>query len=202
MHNKRTETSLSVPPPPPIHHHHLLPTSTSLLALPSSYTPAGPGRAAVMVASSSRCSGFFSFLFLLIPRRPLPSFGCLGLMASLLVIPFCTTPQRGSTRPTMASRRHMGSLGCAPTPSQYFTRDTSNWISFTGFPVPSGGGFGIGSYVPITSIGRELRAVLLLRKSLRVNFFFFSGGAKEEMIDWGLWLCGCLLGSGGHTGLA
>ena len=49
---------------------------------------------------------------------------------------------------TMESNLQAGSDGCAPTPSQYFARTESSLISLNGLPSPSGGGFGIGSYVP------------------------------------------------------
>ena len=35
---------------------------------------------------------------------------------------------------TIASRRHTGSEGCAPTPSQYFARTVSNLMSLKGLP--------------------------------------------------------------------
>lgn len=49
---------------------------------------------------------------------------------------------------TMASNLHAGSLGCAPTPSQYFARAVSSLMSLYGRPSPDFGGLGIGSYVP------------------------------------------------------
>ncbi len=63
---------------------------------------------------------------------------------------------------TIDNNLHAGSLGCAPTPSQYFALTLSRRISLNGLPSPSSGVFGIGSYVPRTSIGLLLRAVLLL----------------------------------------
>lgn len=91
----------------------------------------------------------------------------------------CSLPNRGSKRPTcgrqqtihlkpprrrgprtMLSSFHAGSLGCAPTPSQYRARDTSSRMSLKGRPSPSGGARGAGSYVPSTSSGFALRAVL------------------------------------------
>ena len=53
---------------------------------------------------------------------------------------------------TILNNLHAGSLGCAPTPNQYFARDMSSFISFIGLPSPSpssaepkGGILGIGS---------------------------------------------------------
>lgn len=68
------------------------------------------------------------------------------------------------------------SLGCAPTPIQYRARLTSSLISFHGRPCvsPGRGGFGIGSYVPRTSRGSELRAVLFDWHCQHVNLFFLS----------------------------
>lgn len=40
---------------------------------------------------------------------------------------------------------HMVSLGCAPTPNQYFALAVSSLISLIGFPSPSGAGLGMGS---------------------------------------------------------
>lgn len=67
----------------------------------------------------------------------------------------------GSRMPTMLNSLHAVSLGCAPTPIQYLARLISSLISFQGRPCvsPGRGGFGIGSYVPRTSRGSELRAV-------------------------------------------
>lgn len=76
----------------------------------------------------------------------------------------CTLPTRncGSKIPTMLSSRHAVSLGCAPTPTQYRARLMSRRMSFHGRPCvsPGRGACGFGSYVPRTSSGRELRAVL------------------------------------------
>jgi hypothetical protein len=61
---------------------------------------------------------------------------------------------------TMANNLHTVSLGCAPTPNQYFARLTSILISLT-FRSPGSaptGVCGIGLYVPSTSIGLESRA--------------------------------------------
>jgi hypothetical protein len=47
---------------------------------------------------------------------------------------------------TIESNLQTGSLGCAPTPSQYFARAVSSCISLIGFPpISSGGGFAMGS---------------------------------------------------------
>lgn len=61
---------------------------------------------------------------------------------------------------TMLSNLHAGSLGCAPTPNQYFALTLSRRISLNGLPSPSSGTLGIGSYVPRTSIGLLFLAVL------------------------------------------
>lgn len=50
---------------------------------------------------------------------------------------------------TILNSLQAGSLGCAPTPNQYFAREVSSLISLIGFPSPEGGGLGMGSYVPI-----------------------------------------------------
>lgn len=78
---------------------------------------------------------------------------------------------------TILSNLQAGSLGCAPTPSQYFALAISNLTSLnflgaisTAAPAPgiaadvlgvfvSLGVLGIGSYVPSTSSGFEFRAV-------------------------------------------
>jgi len=49
---------------------------------------------------------------------------------------------------TIESNLQAGSDGCAPTPSQYFARTESSFISLNPLPSPSAGVFGIGSYVP------------------------------------------------------
>lgn len=49
---------------------------------------------------------------------------------------------------TILSSLHAGSLGCAPTPNQYFARDVSSLMSLIALPSPDGGGLGMGSYVP------------------------------------------------------
>lgn len=51
----------------------------------------------------------------------------------------------GGGEGTIDSSRHTGSVGWAPTPSQYFAREVSSWMSFVGLPTPSAGGLGIGS---------------------------------------------------------
>lgn len=60
---------------------------------------------------------------------------------------------------------HTGSLGCAPTPSQYFARDRSRAISLYGRALAFSsyrlvGRFGIGLKVPMTSRGFAPRADL------------------------------------------
>jgi hypothetical protein len=112
--------------------------------------------------------------------------------------PICNVPNQLSshatfphiTALTIENSRHTGSLGCAPTPNQYFVLIVSSCRSLYRFcfcfsmglicasvDVPSdcasAGGFkigsssglgrgirGVGSYVPRTSMGRESRAVL------------------------------------------
>lgn len=58
-------------------------------------------------------------------------------------------PSPSNKRLTILNNLHAGSLGCAPTPSQYFARDVSSLMSLIGFPSPDGGGLGMGSYVPV-----------------------------------------------------
>lgn len=53
---------------------------------------------------------------------------------------------------TILNNLHAGSLGCAPTPSQYFALAESSLMSFQRFPSPSIGALGIGSYVPCVLI--------------------------------------------------
>ena len=55
---------------------------------------------------------------------------------------------------------HALSLGCAPTPIQYFALDTSNLTSLNGLCLGFSGCIATGLYVPSTSSGFELRAVL------------------------------------------
>jgi hypothetical protein len=78
------------------------------------------------------------------------------------------------TKLTIRNILSTGSLGLAPTPSQYFVLLWSRWMSlynfgFCGRPVTGSmacgasvarGTRGVGSYVPRTSIGFESRAVL------------------------------------------
>lgn len=62
---------------------------------------------------------------------------------------------------TIDSNRHTVSEGCAPTPIQYLARSESSVMSLCSLPEPSNwSGLGMGSYVPMTSRGLELRAVL------------------------------------------
>ena len=78
---------------------------------------------------------------------------------------------------TIANSLHAGSDGCAPTPNQYFALATSSLTSFHLLDSPSRGSLGMGSYVPMTSIGLEFLADLYvaakekawLRVSLRAN---------------------------------
>ena len=51
---------------------------------------------------------------------------------------------------TIDNNLHAESLGCAPTPNQYFARAESSLMSLNGLPSPSVGGLGIGSYVPVS----------------------------------------------------
>lgn len=62
---------------------------------------------------------------------------------------------------TMERNLHTVSVGCAPTPTQYFALSTSSLMSLCSFPDSSYESFlGMGSYVPMTSSGFEFRAVL------------------------------------------
>lgn len=99
---------------------HTVPTFTQ--ALPASL-PFSKIVGAAALISPAPCSHFSCALLLPI-ARPLGTF---------------------RTR-TILNNLHAGSLGCAPTPSQYFARDVSSFISLKGLPPsPSGAGFGIGS---------------------------------------------------------
>ena len=49
---------------------------------------------------------------------------------------------------TMLKSLQAGSLGCAPTPNQYFALEVSSLMSLIALPSPEGGGLGTGSYVP------------------------------------------------------
>lgn len=48
----------------------------------------------------------------------------------------------------MLNNLQAGSLGCAPTPNQYFALEVSSLMSLIALPSPEGGGLGTGSYVP------------------------------------------------------
>lgn len=62
---------------------------------------------------------------------------------------------------TIDRNLHTVSVGCAPTPTQYFALSTSSLMSLCSLPDSSYESFlGIGSYVPMTSSGFEFRAVL------------------------------------------
>lgn len=62
---------------------------------------------------------------------------------------------------TMERNLHTVSVGCAPTPTQYFALSTSSLMSLCSLPDSSYESFlGMGSYVPMTSSGFEFRAVL------------------------------------------
>lgn len=74
---------------------------------------------------------------------------------------------------TIERNLHTVSVGCAPTPIQYFARSMSRRMSLCSFPeVSYVSFFGMGSYVPMTSRGLLFRAVL--QNSL--NFFGRAGG--------------------------
>lgn len=76
----------------------------------------------------------------------------------------------GTSQLTMLNSFHTGSLGCAPTPSQYFARDRSRAISLYARALAFSlyrlvGCFGMGLKVPITSRGFAPRADLEKRES-------------------------------------
>jgi hypothetical protein len=73
---------------------------------------------------------------------------------------------------TIDNNLHAESLGCAPTPNQYFALVESSLISFHMGPSPSIDGLGIGSYVPRTSRGLLFRAVLV---SVISNWIYING---------------------------
>lgn len=74
----------------------------------------------------------------------------------------------------MLNNFHMLSLGCAPTPIQYFALDISSFTSLNARFSGSDGCVATGLYVPRTSRGLEFRAVLDLI-SLRSTDFMISG---------------------------
>jgi hypothetical protein len=78
---------------------------------------------------------------------------------------------RGSRiRHTILNNLHAGSLGCAPTPSQYFALAESSLISFQRLPSPSIGALGIGSYVPVfISLHPHHRPLCLLDPNYSVD---------------------------------
>lgn len=99
-------------------------------------------------------------------------------------------------RLTILSNLQAGSLGCAPTPSQYRARATSRRTSFTfrgaaaaGVALSSAvaealrpeaaGRRGMGSYVPRTSRGFELRAVLCGGLACGCGFAWVGGRGKK-----------------------
>lgn len=65
--------------------------------------------------------------------------------SKLLIVSMWRGGGGGGGEGTIDSSRHTGSVGWAPTPSQYFAREVSSWMSFVGLPMPSAGGLGIGS---------------------------------------------------------
>jgi len=74
------------------------------------------------------------------------------------------------TKRTILNNLHAGSLGCAPTPSQYFALAESSLISFQRFPSPSIGALGIGSYVPASiSLRPRLSSLFLLDPNYAAN---------------------------------
>lgn len=81
---------------------------------------------------------------------------------------------------TMLNNFHTVSLGCAPTPSQYFVLDRSSAIFLYGLaPLASSAvrpvGFcGIGIYVPRTSMGFESRADLEAKILLAAYYISWS----------------------------
>ena len=118
-----------------------------------------------------------------------PGFGSTSPICIFLISYRCMVLSLPNSALTIENSRHTGSLGCAPTPNQYFVLIVSSCRSLyrfcfffsvglvcAGIDVPSdcaSAGFkrgsssglgrgirGVGSYVPRTSMGRESRAVL------------------------------------------
>lgn len=90
--------------------------------------------------------------------------------------PFFGSGHCGGKMPAFLNNLATVSEGCAPTPNQYFDLWKSNRTSFTAFSPFSICSFvlggGIGSYVPMTSIGKLFRTVLGSCVST-LSFFFF-----------------------------
>lgn len=85
---------------------------------------------------------------------------------------------------TIERNRQTVSVGCAPTPIQYFARSISSRMSLCCLPDVSYESFlGTGSYVPITSRGLLFRAVLWSKKKISIRrrplFFLVPSLAKE-----------------------
>lgn len=81
---------------------------------------------------------------------------------------------------TMDRNLHTVSVGCAPTPTQYFALSTSSLISLCSLPDSSYESFfGMGSYVPMTSSGFEFRAVLDKAKAVSLGALFWLRRAAE-----------------------
>lgn len=98
---------------------------------------------------------FYAFLSPL-PEPPFPqrhrpsnaataSLLCAAPLCAISVCCIFCTLYLGSNNPIILNNLQAGSLGCAPTPSQYFALDVSNLISLNGFPSPKGAGLGTGS---------------------------------------------------------
>lgn len=129
--------------------HPLFPTSIPVIPQPL-YASTSPSPSTF--PSTLSTTAFLSGIKLFAALSAFSTFPCLS-----------ATRNCGSSTPIMLSSRHAVSLGCAPTPTQYRAREMSSLMSFQGRPCvsPGRGAWGFGSYVPRTSRGRELRAVLL-----------------------------------------
>lgn len=130
---------------------------------PSTTATASPLRASLCLASASCifCTLYFGSSSPTCPTQlasvqtpsslsPTPTFAFLSTPPLPLSFPLSYPPSPPPLPPnadqlTILNNRHTGSLGCAPTPSQYFARDVSSLMSLNGLPSPSGAGLGIGS---------------------------------------------------------
>jgi hypothetical protein len=127
------------------------------------FKPSVDTSAPIIQPAPFQSASFSHFLFLNISLSP---------VSRLLVQNFHAHPEL-RIKHTILNNLHAGSLGCAPTPSQYFALAESSLTSFHFFPSPSIGALGIGSYVPVfyepvsstfksNSPSSGLRSVLLI----------------------------------------